>query len=107
MENPEEAADGKQRVHLRPDSLCDPAPATLHLLPCEVLVSRPAPVERFFTPAVRRGADGESRQTPRLSGFVVRGRSRGHVLRGPGGPDGFACPSRRAAGVVSRSWPAG
>ena len=58
MKNPEEAADGKQRIHLRPGSLRGAAPAKLHLLPCDVLVSRPAPVDRFFTPAVRHDADG-------------------------------------------------
>uniref|UniRef100_A0ABK0LI18 Ribonuclease H2, subunit C n=1 Tax=Rattus norvegicus TaxID=10116 RepID=A0ABK0LI18_RAT len=58
MKNPEEAGDDKQRIHLRPGSLRGAAPAKLHLLPCDVLVSRPAPVERFFTPAVRHGADG-------------------------------------------------
>ncbi|KAK1338721.1 hypothetical protein QTO34_019378 [Cnephaeus nilssonii] len=31
---------------------------TLHLLPCEVRVNRPAPVGRFFTPAIRQGPDG-------------------------------------------------
>ncbi|XP_055466520.1 ribonuclease H2 subunit C isoform X1 [Psammomys obesus] len=80
MENPEEAADGKHRVHLHPGSLRDAAPAALHLLPCEVLVSRPAPVERFFTPAVRRGADG------------LRVSFRGRGLRGEevAVPPGFA-----------------
>nr|XP_048314011.1 ribonuclease H2 subunit C isoform X2 [Myodes glareolus] len=58
MESLDDAADGKQRIHLRSGSLRGAAPATLHLLPCEVPVSRPAPVERFFTPAVRSGADG-------------------------------------------------
>lgn len=84
MKNPEEAGDDKQRIHLRPGSLRGAAPAKLHLLPCDVLVSRPAPVERFFTPAVRHGADGESGQAPWLSGFVVRGRGRRFILRGPG-----------------------
>ncbi|XP_051001868.1 ribonuclease H2 subunit C [Acomys russatus] len=95
METPEEAADGKQRVHLRPGSLRDPAPATLHLLPCEVLVSRPAPVERFFTPAVRHGADGlqvsfrgrglrgeEVAVPPGFAGFVMVTEEMGKGLLG-------------------------
>lgn len=82
MESPEETAGGKQRVHLRPGSLHDAEPATLHLLPCEVLVSRPAPVERFFTPAVRRGADGLQ--------VSFRGRSlRGEEVAVPPGFSGF------------------
>lgn len=89
MENPEEAADGKHRVHLRPGSLRDAAPAALHLLPCEVLVSRPAPVERFFTPAVRRGADGGSRQAPR--------RAQDPELRGPGEKPPTHSPGGRRA----------
>ncbi|KAM8928723.1 ribonuclease H2 subunit C [Lycaon pictus] len=58
MESSEEAAVEKCRVHLRPGTLRDAARATLHLLPCEVLVNRPAPVDRFFTPAIRQGPDG-------------------------------------------------
>ncbi|XP_036058030.1 ribonuclease H2 subunit C [Onychomys torridus] len=82
MENPEETVGGKQRVHLRPGSLHDAEPATLHLLPCEVLVSRPAPVEGFFTPAVRRGADGLQ--------VSFRGRSlRGEEVAVPPGFSGF------------------
>ncbi|XP_019501159.1 PREDICTED: ribonuclease H2 subunit C isoform X1 [Hipposideros armiger] len=57
-----ESSDGedvmKHRVHLRPISLRDADPVTLHLLPCEVPVNRSAPVERFFTPAIRQGPDG-------------------------------------------------
>lgn len=49
----------KRRVHLRPDTLRNATPATLHLLPCEVRVNRPAPVGRFFTPAIRPGPEGE------------------------------------------------
>ncbi|XP_038204313.1 ribonuclease H2 subunit C isoform X1 [Arvicola amphibius] len=84
MESPDDAADGKRRVHLLSGSLRDAAPATLHLLPCEFPVSRPAPVERFFTPAVRSGADGlqvsfrgrclrgeEVAVPPGFSGFVM------------------------------------
>ncbi|KAL6075829.1 hypothetical protein STEG23_032511 [Scotinomys teguina] len=82
MESPVETADGKQRVHLRPGSLHDAGPATLHLLPCEVLVSRPAPVERFFTPAVRLGADGLQ--------VSFRGRGlRGEEVAVPPGFSGF------------------
>lgn len=111
MESADEAADCKQRVHLRPGSLRDAAPATLHLLPCEVLVSRPAPVERFFTPAVRHGADGESRQAPRRSQSSRARWSTGEVA-GTLPWDhaclmGFACTSRRTAGIVSGSRPAG
>lgn len=72
MESGDEAAVEKCRIHLRPGTLRDAPPAMLHLLPCEVLVSRPAPVGRFFTPAIRQGPDGEhsrpdysSRQPPR------------------------------------------
>lgn len=57
-----ESGDGddgkKHRIHLRPLTLRNAAPVTLHLLPCEVPVSRPAPVGRFFTPAIRQGPDG-------------------------------------------------
>lgn len=88
MESLDDAANGKQRIHLRSGSLRGAAPATLHLLPCEVPVSRPAPVERFFTPAIRSGADGESRQATALTGSVVRGTSRQPVPR-PGLPDGL------------------
>ncbi|XP_029414048.1 ribonuclease H2 subunit C isoform X2 [Nannospalax galili] len=58
MDHGEEAASGSERIHVRSGSLRAAPPATLHLLPCEVLASRPAPVQRFFTPAVRRAADG-------------------------------------------------
>ncbi|XP_057173385.1 ribonuclease H2 subunit C isoform X2 [Ursus arctos] len=91
MESSDEKTVEKCRVHLRPGTLHDAALATLHLLPCEVLVSGPAPVERFFTPAMRQGPDGESslpdygsRQAPRprrtLLGLEVSFRGRG--LRG-------------------------
>lgn len=70
--------DVKHRVHLRPITLRSAAPVTLHLLPCEVPVNRPAPVERFFTPAIRQGPDGErprpdygSRQPPRRRRVLV------------------------------------
>ncbi|XP_007651508.1 ribonuclease H2 subunit C isoform X1 [Cricetulus griseus] len=95
MESSDEAADSKQRVHLRPDSLRAAAPATLHLLPCEVQVSRPAPVERFFTPAVRHGVDGlqvsfrgrglrgeEVAVPPGFSGFVMVTEEMGEGLIG-------------------------
>lgn len=72
MESSDEVAVEKCRVHLRPGTLRDAACATLHLLPCEVQVNGPAPVERFFTPAIRQGPEGErsardygSRQPPR------------------------------------------
>lgn len=59
MESGDEEGVEKHRIHLRPVTLRNAAPATLHLLPCEVGVNRPAPVERFFTPAIRQGPDGE------------------------------------------------
>lgn len=72
MEHSDEEAFEKYRVHLRPATLRDLVPATLHLLPCEVPVNGPAPVGRFFTPAIRQGPDGErsrpdygSRRPPR------------------------------------------
>ncbi|XP_008576931.1 PREDICTED: ribonuclease H2 subunit C isoform X1 [Galeopterus variegatus] len=58
MESSDEAATEKRRIHLRPATLRDAAPGTLHLLPCEVLRSRAAPVRRFFAPAIRQGPDG-------------------------------------------------
>ncbi|XP_007128248.1 ribonuclease H2 subunit C [Physeter macrocephalus] len=58
MESSDGEAVDKRRVHLRPVTLRDPAPVLLHLLPCEVLVNRPAPVGLFFTPAIRQGPDG-------------------------------------------------
>ncbi|XP_057362883.1 ribonuclease H2 subunit C isoform X1 [Manis pentadactyla] len=58
MESSDEEAFEKYRVHLRPATLRDLNPATLHLLPCEVPVNGPAPVGRFFTPAIRQGPDG-------------------------------------------------
>lgn len=96
MESSEEAAVEKCRVHLRPGTLRDAARATLHLLPCEVLVNRPAPVDRFFTPAIRQGPDGEcsppdydSRQPPRprhvLLGEEWREGSWGSWSNGGGG----------------------
>ncbi|XP_034360196.1 ribonuclease H2 subunit C [Arvicanthis niloticus] len=95
MKGREEAADGKQRIHLRPGSLRGAAPAELHLLPCDILVSRPAPVESFFTPAVRRDADGlqvsfrgrglrgeEVAVPPGFAGFVMVTEEMGEGLIG-------------------------
>ncbi|XP_029328583.1 ribonuclease H2 subunit C isoform X3 [Mus caroli] len=95
MKNPEEAADGKQRIHLRPGSLRGAAPAKLHLLPCDVLASRPALVDRFFTPAVRHDADGlqvsfrgrglrgeEVAVPPGFAGFVMVTEEKGEGLIG-------------------------
>lgn len=72
MESSDEVAVHKHRIHLRTATLRDAAPVTLHLLPCEVPVNQPAPVGRFFTPAIRQGLGGErswpdygSRQSPR------------------------------------------
>ncbi|XP_048215329.1 ribonuclease H2 subunit C isoform X2 [Perognathus longimembris pacificus] len=82
MESSDETAVERQRVHLRPDSLRDAAPVTLHLLPCEVLASRPAPVEQFFTPAIRQGPDGLH--------VSFRGRSlRGEEVAVPPGLEGY------------------
>lgn len=79
MESSDGEAVDKRRVHLRPVTLRDPAPILLHLLPCEVLVNRPAPVGLFFTPAIRQGPDGErsrldygSRQPPRRRRALLR-----------------------------------
>ncbi|XP_048215328.1 ribonuclease H2 subunit C isoform X1 [Perognathus longimembris pacificus] len=98
MESSDETAVERQRVHLRPDSLRDAAPVTLHLLPCEVLASRPAPVEQFFTPAIRQGPDGEALAAAApgslraLTGLHVsfRGRSlRGEEVAVPPGLEGY------------------
>ncbi|XP_023593972.1 ribonuclease H2 subunit C isoform X2 [Trichechus manatus latirostris] len=70
MESGDEEATEKHRVHLRPATLRDAAPVALHLLPCEVLANRPAPVERFFVPAIRQ----------RPAGLEVS--FRGRILRG-------------------------
>ncbi|XP_070421625.1 ribonuclease H2 subunit C [Equus przewalskii] len=58
MESSDEVAVHKHRIHLRTATLRDAAPVTLHLLPCEVPVNQPAPVGRFFTPAIRQGLGG-------------------------------------------------
>jgi len=95
MESSDEAAVEKCRIHLRPGTLRDAAHATLHLLPCEVLVIGPAPVERFFTPAIRQGPDGlevsfrgrrlrgeEVVLPPGLEGYVMVMEEKGEVLLG-------------------------
>lgn len=82
MESSDESMVEKQRVHVRPATLLDAAPAVLHFLPCEVLANRPAPVERFFTPAIRQGKDGLQ--------VSFRGRSlRGEVVSVPPGLAGY------------------
>ncbi|ELK13337.1 Ribonuclease H2 subunit C [Pteropus alecto] len=82
MENIDEEDVQKHRVHLRPITLRNAAPATLHLLPCEVPVNRPAPVERFFTPAIRQGPDGLQ--------VSFRGRKlRGEEVEVPSGLEGY------------------
>uniref|UniRef100_A0A8C9JNZ6 Ribonuclease H2 subunit C n=1 Tax=Panthera tigris altaica TaxID=74533 RepID=A0A8C9JNZ6_PANTA len=99
MESGDEAAVEKCRIHLRPGTLRDAPPATLHLLPCEVLVSRPAPVGRFFTPAIRQGPDGlevsfrgrklrgeEVVVPPGLVGYVME--DQGEVVVGKGSSEG-------------------
>lgn len=127
MDGCDEESVEKERVHLRPGSLCDAAPGTLHLLPCEVPGSRPAPVGRFFTPAIRPGPDGElsrpdyvSRQPPRASRAVpTEPRREGsweswsaRRRRGPPGepppdprpcPQGCGCRSGVAA-CAARRW---
>lgn len=85
MESIDEEDVQKHRVHLRPITLRNAAPATLHLLPCEVPVNRPAPVERFFTPAIRQGPDGER---PRLDYGSRQPPRRRHVLVGVEGCEG-------------------
>uniref|UniRef100_A0A452U1S6 Ribonuclease H2 subunit C n=1 Tax=Ursus maritimus TaxID=29073 RepID=A0A452U1S6_URSMA len=95
MESSDEKTVEKCRVHLRPGTLHDAALATLHLLPCEVLVSGPAPVERFFTPAMRQGPDGlevsfrglglrgeEGVVPPGLVGYVMAMEEKGEMLVG-------------------------
>ncbi|KAK1334540.1 hypothetical protein QTO34_005546 [Cnephaeus nilssonii] len=56
------AEDGEQRRGRHGEAPHPPTPRrsahTLHLLPCEVRVNRPAPVGRFFTPAIHQGPDG-------------------------------------------------
>ncbi|XP_006893383.1 PREDICTED: ribonuclease H2 subunit C [Elephantulus edwardii] len=70
MESGDEEVTEKHRIHVRPSTLHNAVPATLHLLPCEVQASRQAPVEDFFTPAIRQ----------RSCGLEVS--FRGRVLRG-------------------------
>ncbi|KAM4846669.1 ribonuclease H2 subunit C [Thomomys bottae] len=82
MEGSGDTAFERERVHLRPGTLRDVAPVTLHFLPCEVLANRPAPVERFFTPAIRQGPDGLQ--------VSFRGRSlRGEEVAVPSGLAGY------------------
>lgn len=93
MESGGHDAEERGRVHLRAGSLQDAAPAALHLLPCEVPASRPAPVARFFTPAIRPGPDGE----------------RGGRTTAPGMPRARAALSRAggAAGAAGGCSPGG
>ncbi|XP_006860977.1 PREDICTED: ribonuclease H2 subunit C [Chrysochloris asiatica] len=94
MESSDEETTEKQRIHLRSATLCDAAPAIVHLLPCEVLVNGPAPVERFFTPAIRQ----------RPSGLEVS--FRGRILRGeevavPPGVAGYVMVMNEKAEVLA------
>ncbi|XP_004682675.1 PREDICTED: ribonuclease H2 subunit C [Condylura cristata] len=90
MDSSDERAVEKQRVHLRPDTLRDAAPGTLHLLPCEIPVSRPAPVGCYFTPAIRQGAHGLEAS--------FRGRSlRGEEVRVPPGLVGYVVMEEEGA----------
>lgn len=90
-----EAAMEKQRVHVRPATLHDASPATLHLLPCGVLANRSAPVEHFFTPAVRRGEDGLQ--------VSFRGRSlRGEQVSVPPGLAGYVMVTEKGEGLMRK-----
>ncbi|KAK1341970.1 hypothetical protein QTO34_016722 [Cnephaeus nilssonii] len=80
------AEDGEQRRGRHGEAPHPPTPRhsahTLHLLPCEVRVNRPAPVGRFFTPAIRQGPDGLE--------VSLRGRSlRGEEVEVPPGLLGY------------------
>ncbi|XP_049637110.1 ribonuclease H2 subunit C [Suncus etruscus] len=99
MESGGHDAEARGRVHLRADSLRDAAPAALHLLPCEVPTSRPAPVARFFTPAIRPGPDGlqasfrgrglrgeEVAVPPGFVGYVMEMEDKGAALGARGSP---------------------
>ncbi|XP_020020476.1 ribonuclease H2 subunit C [Castor canadensis] len=111
MESSDKTAE-KQRIHLRPVTLRDAAPATLHLLPCEVLVNRPAPVERFFTPAIRQNPDGlqvsfrgrslrgeEVTVPPGFAGYVMLTEEKGEGLMGK---QGFPRAEARKSGEEER-----
>ncbi|XP_017712802.1 PREDICTED: ribonuclease H2 subunit C isoform X1 [Rhinopithecus bieti] len=80
MESGDEAAIERHRVHLRSATLRDAAPVTLHLLPCEVAVDGPAPVGRFFTPAIRQGPEGEHRGRTTAPGSRRAGPRAPHLL---------------------------
>ncbi|XP_007942953.1 ribonuclease H2 subunit C [Orycteropus afer afer] len=97
MDSGDEEASEKYRIHLRPATLRDAVPATLHLLPCEVLADRPAPVGRFFTPAIRqrpgalevsfRGRILRGEEVvvpPSLAGYVMVMDEKAEVLAGLG-----------------------
>ncbi|KAB0371966.1 hypothetical protein FD755_016904 [Muntiacus reevesi] len=75
MESSDEEAIDKRRVHLRPDTLADPAFVSLHLLPCEVRVNPPTSVGRFFGPAICQGPDSTWRGggvvLPGFVGYVI------------------------------------
>ncbi|XP_054426839.1 ribonuclease H2 subunit C [Pteronotus mesoamericanus] len=101
MESSDEEDVEKRRVHVRPVTLRSAPPATLHLLPCEIPVNRPAPVERFFTPAIRQGPDGlevsfrgrglrgeEVEVPPGLVGYVMVMEEKGEVLGKQNSPQG-------------------
>ncbi|KAK1329758.1 hypothetical protein QTO34_009941 [Cnephaeus nilssonii] len=80
------AEDGEQRRGRHGEAPHPPTPRhsahTLHLLPCEIRVNRPAPVGRFFTPAIRQGPDGLQ--------VLFRGRSlRGEEVEVPPGLLGY------------------
>ncbi|XP_037373462.1 ribonuclease H2 subunit C [Talpa occidentalis] len=96
MDSSDERAVEKQRVHIRPDTLRDAAPGTLHLLPCEIPASRPAPVDCFFTPALRQGAHGLEAS--------FRGRSlRGEEVTVPPGLVGYVMVMEEEGEVSGRT----
>nr|XP_019810677.1 PREDICTED: ribonuclease H2 subunit C [Bos indicus] len=89
MENSYEETIDKRRVHLRPDTLRDPAPASLHLLPCEVPVNRPSlrPSLRLPPPGLEASFRGRSLRgeevvvPPGFVGYVVT-EEKAEVLMG-------------------------
>ncbi|KAF6105964.1 ribonuclease H2 subunit C [Phyllostomus discolor] len=95
MESGDEEGVEKRRVHLRPDTLRSATPATLHLLPCDVPVNRPAPVGSFFTPAIRQGPEGLE--------VSFRGRSlRGEEVEVPPGLAGYVMVMEEKEEVLDR-----
>ncbi|XP_036909122.1 ribonuclease H2 subunit C isoform X2 [Sturnira hondurensis] len=95
MESSDEENVEKRRVHLRLDTLRSATPATLHLLPCDIPVNRPAPVGSFFTPAIRQGPEGLE--------VSFRGRSlRGEEVEVPPGLVGYVMRMEEKEEVVGK-----